>query len=95
MRERGSELDVGADRITPEQVMDVAATLGLDGVEAQWDDQGEVQVRLSIRALCSLAECLCASMSEFDLDGYAEHTLRETAKMAEVSRQIMGRRKTE
>jgi hypothetical protein len=34
-------------------------------------------------------------MSEFDLDGYAEHTLRETAKMAEVSRQIMGRRKTE
>jgi hypothetical protein len=29
-------------------------------------------------------------MSEFDLDDYAEQTLRETAEMAEVPRQITG-----
>ena len=88
-------MSVHPDRLTPEQFLDIAASFGLEGVEAQWDDQGKVQVRLSIEALCSLAEGLCASMAEFDLEGYAEHRLLEMAKMAEVSRQIMGRRKTE
>lgn len=70
---------------TPETIVSAIAITGIT-VQAELAEDGSVQVKMSVPQLCSLAEAMCGSMSEFDLDGCAEDQLTRWAQIARISR---------
>lgn len=77
------------------EVIETACFLPLEELSTHMTRDGKVLVTMSFDDLCSFAEQICGSMSEFDLDGFVKQELVRQESLRAMNRSLERRSETD
>lgn len=85
-------LEARSEGWTPEKAeRSMRAVNLLPTLKTGWDKDGDVQVTLSFRDLCSFADSICGSMTLGEPPSDTEETLKRWLEIAKISDGVLGR----